>query len=70
MQTLMPERREHDELDRDLYLAGEKVAAGFYKQIGTSREIYLDQEDVLPASLDGRVACYVRVRHTSDYFLG
>ena len=51
-------------LEDDFYLAGERVAPGIYKQIGGLRELYLDHEDYLPASLDGHVACYKRVQHT------
>ena len=49
------------ESDEELFLAGEKVRPGFYRQLGGAREIQLDQEDFLPASLDGKVACYMRV---------
>ncbi|CEK16065.1 hypothetical protein CP488_01380 [Chthonomonas calidirosea] len=45
----------------DLYLAGERVMPGLYRQVNGKREVWLEQEDVLPASLDGRVACYRRV---------
>jgi len=48
--------------DDTLYLAGERVAPGIYKQIDGSRELPFEQEDYLPASLDGRVACYIRIR--------
>ena len=54
----------HDATHEDLFLAGEKVRAGVYRQIGGEREVRLDHEDVLPASLDGRVACYTRVSST------
>jgi len=50
--------------DGEVYLAGERVPPGVYRQIGTRREICLECEDMLPASLDGRVACYERVLHT------
>ncbi len=53
-----------DENVDDLFLAGEKVRPGTYRQIGTAREVLLETEDVLPASLDGRVACYMRVHNT------
>jgi hypothetical protein len=49
---------------RHLYLAGERVLPGTYRQIGSGREIRLDTEDFLPASLDGHVACYRRMEHT------
>ena len=45
-----------------LYLAGELVPSGTYKQVGSSREIRVEEEDILPASLDGRVAYYMRVQ--------
>ncbi|HLH80486.1 MAG TPA: hypothetical protein VKV29_09425 [Chthonomonas sp.] len=46
---------------QDLYLAGERVMPGLYRQVDGKREVWLEKEDVLPASLDGRVACYRRV---------
>lgn len=52
---------DNDQFVDELYLAGERVPSGVYKQIGTSREVNLAQEDFLPASLDGRVACYMRI---------
>ena len=54
-------QRIEDTTEDDLYLAGEKVLAGTYRQIGGGREIRLEKDDFLPASLDGRVACYMRV---------
>jgi hypothetical protein len=60
----MWQRTEHDTTGDELFLAGEKVMPGIYRQIGGGREIRLDTEDFLPASLDGRVACYMRVRNT------
>ncbi len=53
---------EHEEFG-NLFLAGERVTPGVYKQLGGEREIRLDEEDVLPGSLDGRVACYMRVNY-------
>ncbi len=55
---------ENDQFVDELFLAGERVPSGTYKQIGGGREIHLDHEDFLPASLDGRVACYMRVNNT------
>jgi hypothetical protein len=43
-----------------VYLAGQKVPPGTYRQIEGDREIRLDQEDVLPASCDGHVSAYRR----------
>lgn len=54
---------ENDAYAEELYLAGERVSAGMYKQVGGARQIRVELEDVLPATLDGQVACYVRV-HT------
>lgn len=47
-----------------LFLAGERVTPGVYRQVGGTRELRLEQEDYLPASLDGHVACYERVENT------
>ena len=52
--------------DRDagaggLFLAGTKAPPGRYRRIDGGWEVTLKTEDYLPASLDGRVACYVRV---------
>ncbi len=53
---------ENDQFVGELFLAGERVPSGVYKQVGGGgREVELGQEDFLPASLDGRVACYMRV---------
>ena len=59
----MWEQPENDQFADELFLAGERVPSGTYRQIGGGREIRLDQEDTLPASLDGRVACYMRVHN-------
>lgn len=55
---------ENDQYIEELYLAGERVGPGRYKQLGSTREVLLQHEDLLPASLDGRVACYVQVHQT------
>ena len=47
--------------DGEIYLAGQRVPAGRYRQIESGREVVLPAEDLLPGSLDGRVACYERV---------
>jgi len=44
----------------DLFVAGQKVSAGLYRLVGSQRDVRLDQDDTLPASLDGRVAVYIR----------
>ncbi|HSV75013.1 MAG TPA: hypothetical protein VLH79_14730 [Chthonomonadales bacterium] len=55
---------ENDQFVDELYLAGERVPSGVYRQVGTCRQVCLDRDDFLPASLDGRVACYMRVNNT------
>lgn len=57
-------RSEGDLAVDELFLAGEKVRPGTYRQVGGGREIHLETEDTLPASLDGRVACYMRISNT------
>jgi hypothetical protein len=59
---------ENDQYIEELHLAGEQVGPGRYRQIGSSREVLLQKEDRLPASLDGRVACYVQIRNTWSQF--
>ncbi len=44
-----------------LYLAGQLVRPGVYREVESRREIELNAEDFLPASLDGRVAAYVLI---------
>lgn len=44
-----------------LHLAGESVAAGVYRRLDAETTILLEQADFLPASLDGQVACYIRI---------
>jgi hypothetical protein len=57
----MPAQRENDPIMGELYLAGERVPPGVYWEISSRREVRLEREDYLPASLDGRVACYQRI---------
>jgi hypothetical protein len=49
--------------DSGLYLAGQRVPPGSYRRAEPpdGRTVTLDRWDVLPASLDGQVAVYVRV---------
>lgn len=56
--------REEQELQPRLYLAGERVPPGKYRQLETRQVVILDVEDVLPASLDGHVALYERLDFT------
>jgi hypothetical protein len=44
-----------------IYLAGELAPAGLYQRIGSTHTVRLIVQDYLPATLDGRVACYARV---------
>ena len=55
-----------DMFARELYLAGERVQPGLYKQVDGDRIVELEREDFLPASLDGQVACFVRVPRSWD----
>jgi hypothetical protein len=48
----------------ELYLAGTVAPAGLYRLVGTNINIFLKEDDYLPASLDGRVACYELIRFT------
>ncbi|MES2460594.1 MAG: hypothetical protein V4671_08410 [Armatimonadota bacterium] len=48
--------------DRALFQAGERVPPGLYRQVeGARRQVRLTHDDILPASLDGRVALCERV---------
>ena len=50
-----------------LYRAGQYAPAGTYREIdGPRRTIVLYADDYLPASLDGRVACYERIATAAD----
>src|SRR5690242_5848067 len=51
----------------ELYVAGEIVPAGVYRRVGTDVLLRLDRSDRLPATLDGRVACYVIERTWSGH---
>jgi len=42
------------------FLAGDVVSAGVYWEIDGVREIWFTHTGILPASLDGRVAAYIR----------
>ena len=44
-----------------IFLAGELAPAGLYQRLGTSHTLRLAEQDYLPATFDGRVACYVRI---------
>jgi len=42
------------------FLAGQIVSAGVYWGVEGDREVFLTHTGMLPASLDGRVALYIR----------
>ena len=46
--------------DAPLFVAGHSAPAGTYRLVETGREVSLDQEDILPATLDGHIAVYER----------
>jgi hypothetical protein len=48
--------------DDGLYVAGHPAPPGRYRRVGApdGREVVLEHPDVLPASLDGHVAVYLR----------
>lgn len=48
----------------EYYLAGMIVPAGLYRLVGTNVRIFIEEGNHLPASLDGRVACYEPIRST------
>jgi hypothetical protein len=53
----------NDEIESELLLAGQTAPAGIYRETGSGRWVQLTEAGVLPASFDGRIACYVPV-HT------
>jgi len=58
--------REVDPIYGELFLAGETVPRGNYCQINGRRVVTLNATGLLPASLDGRVACYRRTNTISS----
>lgn len=59
----MKHPRVRESYEGHLFLAGELVPPGVYRQIGSDRQVVLETEDYLPASLDGRIACYEPIEH-------
>jgi hypothetical protein len=49
------------EIEGEFYMAGERVPPGTYKHVDSPYTLKLDREDTLPARLDGRATCYIRV---------
>jgi hypothetical protein len=56
-----PEPEHHMER---LLLAGQRVAAGAYRNVETGCCVEFEQDGHLPPSFDGRVACYVPLPRT------
>jgi hypothetical protein len=50
--------------DGELILAGRRALPGCYREVNSGKTVLLETEDTLPASLDGRVACYTRIGNT------
>ena len=48
----------------EIFLAGERVPSGLYRELDSRREIRLEKDGYLPATLDGRVATYICVMYT------
>lgn len=53
-----------DPTEEHLLLAGQKATPGMYREMGSGRVVLLEQDDVLPATLDGRIGCYMRLGST------
>ena len=51
----------NDQYADEIFVAGELVEPGIYRQLQSDRRVVLNTAERLPASLDGRVATYVRV---------
>jgi hypothetical protein len=60
----MSNQLDSDMFARELFLAGELVPPGLYEQVDSTRVVQLDLEGFLPASLDGKVACFVPMHRT------
>lgn len=70
-ETKMWHDADFDESDEAIFLAGERVSPGNYRLVGGSgRQLVLEEADVLPATFDGRVACYLRVENTWGQIAG
>lgn len=52
-----------EDAQEGFYLAGELAPPGLYQRVGGGEPVRLISTERLPASLDGRVACYTRL-HT------
>ena len=61
---------ESDTWDVPLYLAGECPPPGMYQEVSSGRMVTIGLEDLLPATLDGHVACYRRISCTWQQIKG
>jgi len=52
---------DENEMEEELYTAGERVPSGRYKHVDSPYILKLDGDDTLPARLDGHVTYYVRI---------
>jgi hypothetical protein len=57
---------ETDPIFGQIFLAGERVHSGIYRQIDGMREVVVKHDGHLPASLDGTVATYYRIHYARD----
>jgi hypothetical protein len=61
MKTYRPNRMLEDS---SVFVAGQVVPPGVYRQINSRREVQLNEQGILPATCDGRVAVYERRTRT------
>ena len=57
----MWQQPDNDQFVDELLLAGQKAAPGLYRELGTGRLDEMAYEEPIPATLDGRIACYVKI---------
>ncbi len=48
----------------EIYLTGQRASSGLYREVGSGREIWLEPEELLPRTPEGRPASYVCVYYT------
>jgi hypothetical protein len=54
----LPARKPEPIDSADVYVAGQKVAPGAYRDIDSGRVVILEDPGILPAACDGHVAVY------------
>jgi hypothetical protein len=62
----MTMERDVDLYGNELLRAGERAPAGRYKLVDSSMTVELQEDDVLPGCLNGRVSWYVRLHFWGD----